>query len=285
MDTIEQQAARTAHESPELSQEARGTAPGRGRLSGGRILVVGGGQADHGGADEQTPGNGRAISILAGREGAQVTVADISLDSAEETARRVRAEGVVAHSVAADATNEEDVQRMLGEAAERMGGLDGLVMNVGIDGGHYLAGTSLEQWERVFAVNARTHFLGLKFGLPLLSPGGSAVLMSSTSAFSASGAVPAMSASKAALEGLRNHAAMENAERGVRCNVVAPGLIDTPLGLSGGRKRENRDQISIPMGRRGTPWDVAYAVVWLLSGESSYITGQTLVVDGGRLMR
>ncbi|QAY59553.1 SDR family oxidoreductase [Microbacterium protaetiae] len=269
----------------ELSAEARGVAPGRGRLEGRRILVVGGGQADHGGDDERMPGNGRAISVLAGREGARVVVADIARDSAEETAQRVRAEGADAFSVAGDATDESDVHRILDESVTALGGLDGIVMNVGIDGGHYLAGTSLEQWERVFAVNARTHFLGLKYGLPLLAEGGAAVLMSSTSAFSASGAVPAMSASKAALEGLRNHAAMENAARGVRCNIVAPGLIDTPLGLSGGRKRENRNNIAIPMGRRGTPWDVAYAVVWLLSGESSYVTGQTLIVDGGRLMR
>lgn len=270
----------------ELSDETRGIAPGRGRLTGRRILVVGGGQTDHGGGHQDgLYGNGRAISILAGREGACVTVADLEPKGAEATAELVRRENATAHSLAADATDEADTVRMIDGARELMGGLDGIVMNVGIDGGHYLAGTSVQQWDRVLAVNARSHFLGCKHGLPALPRGGAIVLMSSTSAFSAGGAVPAMSASKAALNALCTHAATEGAPRAVRCNVVAPGLIDTPLGLSGGRKRSNRDQITVPIGRHGTAWDSAYAVIFLLSGEAAYITGQTLVVDGGRLMR
>ena len=142
----------------ELSAESRGVAPGRGRLTGRRILVVGGGQAAHG--DDDIPGNGRAISILAGREGAAVAVADLSLDSAEDTALLVRKEGVEAVAIQADATDEDDVRRMLAEAATALGGLDGIVLNVGIDGGVRLAGTDVATWDRVFAVNARTHFLG-----------------------------------------------------------------------------------------------------------------------------
>ena len=268
----------------ELSAESRGVAPGRGRLTGRRILVVGGGQAAHG--DDDIPGNGRAISILAGREGAAVAVADLSLDSAEDTALLVRKEGVEAVAIQADATDEDDVRRMLAEAATALGGLDGIVLNVGIDGGVRLAGTDVATWDRVFAVNARTHFLGVKHGMPLLPDGiGAVVLMSSTSAFSAAGEVPAMSASKASLTALSYHAAREHAARQVRCNVIAPGLIDTPLGRSGGRKREARGGIAIPMGRFGTAWDTAYLTVFLLSHESSYITGQTIVMDGGRLLR
>jgi len=157
-------------------------------------------------------------------------------------------------------------------------------MNVGIDAGHYLEGTSVEQWDRVFAVNARSHFLGVKYGLRRMEAGGSAVLISSTSAYTASGGVPAMSASKAALTSLAFHAAKENAARQVRCNVVAPGLIDTPLGRSGGRKRTDRANINIPIGRFGSAWDVAYATIFLLSNESAYVTGTTLLVDGGRMI-
>ncbi|GAA1540072.1 NAD(P)-dependent dehydrogenase (short-subunit alcohol dehydrogenase family) [Microbacterium ginsengiterrae] len=267
----------------ELSPESRGVAPGRGRLSGRKILVVGGGQAQHG--DDDVPGNGRAVSILAGREGAAVVVADLSLELAEETARLVRAEGVASYAVSGDATDESSVQRMLEEASSLMGGLDGIFMNVGIDGGVRLAGTDVDTWERVFAVNARSHFLAVKHGMSLLPDGlGSVVLMSSTSAFSAAGEVPAMSASKASLTALCLHAARENAPRQVRCNVVAPGLIDTPLGRSGGRKRAARSGIGIPMGRFGTAWETAYLVVFLLSNESAYITGQTIVMDGGRLI-
>jgi NAD(P)-dependent dehydrogenase (short-subunit alcohol dehydrogenase family) len=273
----------TQLDSTELTAEARGEAPGRRRLAGRRVLVVGGGQQSFGQQDEP-PGNGRAISILSGREGASVAVADLNLDSAEETARHVREEGAAAHAIAGDATDDNDMKTMIQKARDLLGGLDGLVMNVGIDAGHYLENTSVEQWDRVFAVNARSHFLGCKYGLPVIEPGGSVVLISSTSAYSASGAVPAMSASKAALSALCNHAAMENAARRVRCNIVAPGLIDTPLGRSGGRKRPDRAKIAVPIGRHGTAWDTAYAVNFLLSDEASYITGQTLIVDGGRLM-
>lgn len=268
----------------ELSPETLGTAPGRGRLNGLRILVIGGGQADHG-AEEELHGNGRAMSILFGREGAKVTVADLNLDSAEDTAKYVRKEGAEAFTVAGDATNEADVQRIVAQATELMGGLDGLVLNVGIDGGHKLAGTSVEVWDTVFAVNARSHFLACKAALPLMNPGGSVVLISSTSAYTSTGGVPAMSASKIALEGIRNHAANEYVGQGIRCNILAPGLIDTPLGRKGGRQRPERNQIKIPIGRYGTSWDTAYAATFLLSGESTYITGQTIVMDGGRMLR
>lgn len=267
----------------ELSLESQGLAPGRGRLDGRTILVIGGGQAQHG--DDDVPGNGRAVSVLAGREGATVTVADLHLDLAEATAAAVRKEGAASFAVQADATDEESVQGMLSAAQQLMGGLDGIFVNVGIDGGVGFEGTDAATWDRVFSVNARSHFLGIKHGMPLLPDGvGSVVLMSSTSAFSAAGEVPAMSASKASLTALCLHAARENAGRQVRCNVVAPGLIDTPLGRSGGRKRSARSGIGIPMGRFGTAWETAYLVIFLLSNEASYITGQTIVMDGGRLM-
>lgn len=267
----------------QLSAESRGIAPGRGRLAGRKILVIGGGQAAHG--DDDVPGNGRAASILIGREGATVVVADLKLELAEATAELVRREGVDCFALEADATDEASVLQMLASASELMGGLDGIYINVGIDGGVKLSGTDVATWDRVFDVNARSHFLGVKYGMPMLPAGiGSVVLMSSTSAFSAKGEVPAMSASKASLTALCLHAARENGERQVRCNVIAPGLIDTPLGRSGGRKREARAGIGIPMGRFGTAWETAYLVVFLLSQESAYITGQTIVMDGGRLI-
>ncbi|MFJ5107528.1 MULTISPECIES: SDR family NAD(P)-dependent oxidoreductase [unclassified Glutamicibacter] len=268
----------------ELSAEALGHAPGRGRLLGKKILVVGGGQADYGN-DEELHGNGRAMSILFGREGAAVTVADLDLNSARDTVKYVQNEGVESFAVVGDATKEAEVQRIVEEAHKLMGGLDGLVLNVGIDGGHKMAGTSAETWDTVFAVNARSHFLACKSALPLMNQGGSVVLISSTSAYTSTGGVPAMSASKAALEGIRNHVANENVNRGIRCNILAPGLIDTPLGRKGGRQRPERNQINIPIGRFGTSWDTAYAATFLLSGESTYITGQTIVMDGGRMLR
>lgn len=93
--------------------------------------------------------------------------------------------------------------------------------------------------------------------------------------------MPAYDSSKAGLAGLCRHVAFEGSRRGIRANVIAPGLIDTPLGRAASRARPSRSQTVIPLGRQGTAWEVAYAAVFLLSGEASYITGQTLVVDGG----
>ena len=89
------------------------------------------------------------------------------------------------------------------------------------------------------------------------------------------------SASKAGLIGLARHTAIEGAKRGIRANVIAPGLIDTPIGRLASAGRPSRDRTPIPLGRQGTAWEVAAAVIFLLSGEAAYITGHTLVVDGG----
>ena len=141
------------------------------RLAGRRILVVGGGQQDYG-IEDPPVGNGRAMSVLFAREGAAVAVADVDQASAEATAELVRAEGAQAVAIAADAADEADVARMLDEARSGLGGLDGIVLNVGVAGGLGLQGTTVEDWDRVMAVNARAHFLGLKHGLPALADGG-----------------------------------------------------------------------------------------------------------------
>ena len=93
--------------------------------------------------------------------------------------------------------------------------------------------------------------------------------------------IPAYDASKAALGGLMRHVALEGERRGIRANIVAPGLMDTPLGRAASRGRPSRARTPVPLGRQGTGWETAYAVLFLLSDESAYITGQTIVVDGG----
>ena len=248
------------------------------RLAGRRILVVGGGQQDYG-LDDPPVGNGRAMSVLFAREGAAVAVADIDQASAEATAELARAEGAQAVAIAADAADEEDAVRMIEEAKAGLAGLDGIVLNVGVAGGLGLQGTTVEDWDRVMAVNARAHFLGLKHGVPALANGGAIVLTGSLASRETMPS-PAYAASKAALESLVRNGAIEGAPS-VRVNLLIPGLIDTPLGRLATQLAPQRAEVRIPLDRQGTPWEVAYAALFLMSDDSSYMTGQSLVVDGG----
>jgi NAD(P)-dependent dehydrogenase (short-subunit alcohol dehydrogenase family) len=258
--------------------EARGLAPGRGRLEGRRILIVGGGQEDHG-LEDPPIGNGRAMSILFGREGASVAVADLNETSAEQSAEAVRAEGGQALVIGADASSEEAMTEAFERTAAEFGGVDGLVMNVGIGAGLGIAGTSVEDWDRVMAVNARSQFLGCKLGLASISDGGSIVLVGSVASREVM-PFPVYAASKSALDALCRQSAVEGAPR-IRTNLLTPGLIDTSLGRLASQVSPLRDQVFIPARRQGTAWEVAYGGLYLISGESSYVTGQSLIVDGG----
>jgi NAD(P)-dependent dehydrogenase (short-subunit alcohol dehydrogenase family) len=250
------------------------------RLAGRRIVVVGGGQQDYG-IEDPPLGNGRAMSVLFAREGAAVAVCDLEEASAEATAELVRAEGAQAVTIAGDAADEDAVVRMLDEASSGLGGLDGIVLNVGVAGGLGLQGTTVEDWDRVMAVNARAHFLGLKHGLPRLREGGGgSIVLTGSLASRETMPSPAYAASKSALESLVRNGAIEGAPS-VRVNLLIPGLIDTPLGRLATKLAPQRAEVHIPLDRQGTPWEVANAALFLMGDESSYMTGQSLVVDGG----
>jgi NAD(P)-dependent dehydrogenase (short-subunit alcohol dehydrogenase family) len=266
--------------SSQLPPEARGAASTRPRLEGARVLVVGAGTRV---TDDPDPpiGNGRAIAVLAAREGAVVGCADVDAEAVGGTVEWIAREGHRAVTLLADVGEPADCERLVGEALEKLGGLDGLVLNVGIAGGAGLEGTTADIWDRVCNVNLRSHFLIARAALPRLADNASLVFVSSVAGLRPGSRLPAYDASKAALFGLCRHVALEGAKRGIRANVVVPGLIDTPLGRLASRGRASRDRTPVPLGRQGTGWEIAYATVFLLSNEASYITGQPLVVDGG----
>jgi len=247
---------------------------GEPRLPNKRVLVVGAGtqRSD----DPEAPmGNGRAIAVLAAREGAAVVCADRDRDAADETAAIITGEGGTASVLVADVSTEADCVALGAEP------IDGLVLNVGIGRGGGLKGTTADDWDMTFAVNLRSHFLVTREALPNMRDGGAIVFISSVAGLQPGSRLPAYDSSKAGIIGLCRHVALEGARKGVRANVIAPGLIDTPLGRWASRGRPSRERTPVPLGRQGTAWEVAAATVFLLSDDASYITGQTLAVDGG----
>jgi NAD(P)-dependent dehydrogenase (short-subunit alcohol dehydrogenase family) len=219
------------------------------RLAARRLLVVGGGTRRTDDRDAP-PGNGRAIAVLAAREGATVAVSDIDASAAEQTAALVAAESGTAYFHRSDAADPESGAETVGWAVDQLGGLDALVLNVGIGIGAGLQGTTAADWDTVFAVNLRSHFLALKAALPLMGEGSSSVMISSVAGLKPGSGIPSYDTSKAAQIGLMRQAAREAAPTGGRVNVVAPGLIDTPLGRVASAGRPSRATTRIPLGGR-----------------------------------
>ena len=263
-----------------IGEEAAGQAPGRGRLTGKRVLIVGGGQRTID-AETDPVGNGRAMSLLFAREGAQVAVADMDTASANTTVDQITSEGGKAVALTADISNPDQVTSMITQASGAMGGLDGIVLNVGIGAGMGLEGSTPELWDQVLDVNLRGPMLACRAALPLMNEGGAILFISSVASIKPGSRLPSYDASKAALSGLMRHVALEAERKAIRANIVAPGLIDTPLGRLSTQGRPSRARTNIPGGRQGTGWEVAYAALFLMSGEASYINGQILAVDAG----
>lgn len=262
-----------------------------GRVAGKIAVVVGAGQTPG-----ETIGNGRATSLLLAREGARVMLVDRDLASARETGARIEEEGGEAWAVRADVTREEDCRSLVEACVERFGRLDLLHNNVGIGGGD--AGPTHireEDWDRIFSVNLKSCVWTCKHALPVMREqgAGSIVNVSSVAATCSVGIV-AYKSSKAAMNAYTHSVAMGNARHGIRANVVAPGLMNTPMAVEGisqarGVDREaliRQRDAAVPLGgKMGTAWDVAAASLFLHSDEARFITGVVLPVDGGQSAR
>jgi len=245
----------------------------------GRVALVTGA-----GAQGDGIGNGRAAAILLARAGARVVVVDRAADLAERTAAMIREAGGEALALEADVTRPEDCAAMVARALERFGRLDLLDNNVGIGSRGSVVDETAEGWRRVMQVNVETMFLAAKHAVPAMRRGGGGAIVnvSSISALRPRG-LTAYSASKGAVIALTRAMAVDHGPDGIRVNCVAPGPVYTPMVYGRGMSpeaRERRRRASV-LGVEGTGWDVGHAVRFLLSAHARYITGQTLVVDGG----
>ena len=274
-------APRQIDPSASLHAESLGLAQSHGRLSGRRIIVVGAGQRKT--VDEDPPiGNGRAMSVLFAREGASVACIDAVKDAADATVDQITSEGGKAFADVVDVSDAAAIAPAMQRCAEKLGGLDGLALNVGISQGLSLPKMTIEAWDKDYAVNVRSHMLFAQKALDVMSPGGSIILMSSLASQRAGGRNPAYESSKAAQIALGRAIARAGEDKGIRCNVIAPGFMDTPMGRDASRRRADR-ALAVPFGRQGTGWEVAYAALFLISNESSYVNAHTLFLDGGHL--
>lgn len=266
---------------------------GSGRLAGKVAIVVGAGSI---GADIS---NGAACAVTFAREGAQVLCADRNLEAAQDTVRRIKAMvgdgdggagGGSGEAFLADVRSAAQIKAMVDHCLARFGRVDILHHNVGVEEFGELIEVTEESWDRVHAINLKGAMLSNREVVPHMMRQGFGSIINISSIASRKWSPMqflSYSTSKAALNHMTRVVARQYAAHQVRCNVIVPGLIDTPHAaalfaneeeLRKGREMRNA---RCPMGRQGTAWDVANAALFLASDESRYVTGLELVVDGG----
>lgn len=247
------------------------------RLKDKVAMVVGAGSTRPG------MGNGKATAILFAREGARVVAVDKNLETAEETVKMIRDEGGEAIAVQADVTEESDARKMVETTISRYGRLDILFNNVGIGEGNPGLSVTSEEWDYTMDTNLKSVLLACKYAVPEMIRGGGGTIINNSS-MAAYGAFPiyAYSVSKAGVIALTRCLAYGLAKYNIRVNCVAPGLMDTPMAAP--LQTESRFRMveqRVPLKRQGNAEETAHTVLFLASPESSFITGQTIPVDGG----
>lgn len=258
------------------------------RLDGKVAFVSGAGSVGEGW------GNGKATAVLLARQGAKVYGTDIRIEAVEETRGIIAGEGGRCEVRRCDMTQSADVAATIADCLAKFGRIDILVNNVGGSAPGTAATMSEEVWDTQIAHNLKTMFLATKHVLPVMERQGAGVVINLSSVaglrMSESRSHVAYSTAKLGILGFSKSTALAYAKKGIRCNTVIPGLMNTPLvgerlakSIAGGDLASliaKRDA-AVPVGHMGTAWDVAHAILFLVSDEARYITGTELVVDGG----
>lgn len=244
----------------------------------GSVAVVTGGST----------GIGRAAALKFAEEGASVVIGDVNVEEAEKTVSMIEEAGGEATFVETDISEEADVARMVDTAVETYGGLNFAFNNAGIEGeSDPMADQTMTNWDRVIDTNLKGVFQCMRAEIPAMleTSGGGAIV--NTSSIAGEVAFPDIApyvASKHGVVGLTKNAALEYSAQGIRVNAVLPGVIDTPMvDRSRDGDPEMIEQVSAatPIGRIGQPEEIGDAAVWLCSEEASFVTGESMVVDGG----
>jgi meso-butanediol dehydrogenase/(S,S)-butanediol dehydrogenase/diacetyl reductase len=252
-----------------------------GRLDGKVAIVTGAGG-----------GIGRAMVVRFAEEGAAVVAADVNKERVAETARLAREQGEASHKVV-DVSQPEQVEQLVATAVERHGKLTTICNNAAVSIPGDVTDVSVEDFDRTIAVNLRGVFLGCKYAVPALleAGGGSIVNTGSVNSLVAEPFLSAYVASKGGVLMLSKAVALDFADKGIRCNCLCPGWVDTPInhphaermgGLEGVLETLPAWQ---PIGRQGYPEEIAAAAVYLASDESAFMTGSALVIDGAMTAR
>ena len=240
-------------------------------------------------------GNGKSTAVLFAREGAKVFAVDVNPDAVAETKGIIDVEGGACTTHEADVSRAEDVAAVVQRCLETYGRIDVLHNNVGINQPHAPIGeVSEETWDRIIDVNVKSVYLMCREVVPHMERQGGGVIVnvSSVSGLRSSTGrpTPVHNTSKAAIFGLTRSIATDHARAKIRCNVVVPGSLNTPLGLTNAPEGATEEEYQawlrmrderVPLGRAGTGWDIAKAVLFLASDDAEFITGTQLIVDGG----
>ena len=260
------------------------------RLEGKIAVVIGAGQTPG-----DTIGNGRAMSVLFAREGAKVLLVDRDIESAKETQTLIEKEGGMSVPFQADVTHSEDCAKVAEKCMALFGRIDIFVYNVGTgDAGNSL-GMPEKRWDAVFNINLRGLYFLYRHVIPIMEKQESGVLINISSiAAITSTPMLAYRSSKAGMNALTQSIAVNYAKKGIRANVIMPGLMNTPMAIEGISRATgvDRDELirqrekRVPLkGGMGSAWDVAYAALFLASDEARFISGVLLPVDGAHSAR